>query len=141
MIDRLVYRTLVINGSGTSTFHLDAYSTVYDSADSAEIIDETRFADINGDGLADSVAYYQVPGENAGWYFRLSNGTSFESKVSVSGISGNGSTRSSVQLVDVNNDGHPDFVWHDKTAQQMKARLWRRARLCRLRKRFTALVG
>lgn len=110
-----VYRTIVTEGTSSREFHLATHQ-------STNVIKEARFADINGDGLADNLSYNT--NGTAGWYIRLSNGTSFKDKVRVTGITGNGSTRSSVQLVDINNDGHPDFVWHDKTAQQMKARLW-----------------
>lgn len=92
-----------------------------------------KFADLNGDGLSDVISYDQVPNQTAGWYFRLSKGEGFVGKVRITGITGNtvvvpytlqDDSGSSVQLVDVNNDGHPDFVWHDKNAQQMKAKLW-----------------
>lgn len=92
-----------------------------------------KFADFNGDGLSDVISYDKVPGQTEGWYLRLSKGEGFASKVQITGITGNpvtvpftlqGSLGNSIQLVDVNNDGHPDFVWHDKSAQQMKAKLW-----------------
>jgi RHS repeat-associated protein len=132
-----LYRSLNLDKNSFSYFVKDDYyrsnQLTNSTSQDPQVRSKFKFSDFNGDGLSDVISYDQVPNQTAGWYLRLSKGEGFANKVLISGITGYSAVvpfilqddgGNSVQLVDVNNDGHPDFVWHDKNAQQMKARLW-----------------
>ncbi len=65
-------------------------------------------ADVNGDGKADVVLYYDVPGALGKWYVALSNGSSFVPHSAWLDGHGSGSQRQMVE--DIDGDGKADAV-------------------------------
>ena len=72
-----------------------------------------RVADINADGLSDSIW------KGSSWIYRLSGRTEGEA-VSI----GNFHEKAPPQFVDYNRDGYLDLVWHDVANSLLKVRLW-----------------
>ena len=93
-----------------------------------------RAADLNRDGLADLVYFvgkqqYDAREQRYDWYgdwrYRLSTGTGFAAEVSlVNTDESSVKADKSPSLHDDNQDGYPDWLWHDWAARQLKVKLW-----------------
>lgn len=86
-----------------------------------------RLVDLNGDGLPDMV-FPLITSGVVQWVFQLNTGNGFAAPVAIGGITSPMSPltakQSQVDFVDYNRDGHPDFLYFDPTANQLKLLLW-----------------
>ena len=102
-----------------------------------------RWSDINSDGITDELFYNEVEDGNGnlqtGWFYRLGRGPldDFTDPVLVLPMSTHpldnaghiermtySAIKQQVQLVDYNQDGFPDLVWHDTDNGEFKVKYW-----------------
>ncbi|MCE2026862.1 RHS repeat-associated core domain-containing protein [Sessilibacter corallicola] len=88
-----------------------------------------RSADINGDGNSDLIYLNALSDLRGKWFALISDGTKFGSPIELvdfSTLPGNPERENDrdAKLVDLNNDGYLDFIWHDHTARRLKVKYW-----------------
>ncbi|TQV70787.1 hypothetical protein FKG94_20905 [Exilibacterium tricleocarpae] len=80
------------------------------------------FGDINADGLSDVLNFDQQHGE---WRLFLSDGETLVPQGAVVSAAGLSAAREqALQLIDYNQDGYLDVVWHDRAQRKLMVRHW-----------------
>ena len=91
--------------------------------------------DLNRDGLADLVYFvgrWQYDADKktyhwgGDWRYRLSTGTGFTAEVALVNIGDEVNVKAdkSPSFYDYNQDGYPDFLWHDWALNRLKVKVW-----------------
>ncbi|HFC29528.1 MAG TPA: hypothetical protein ENJ44_00625, partial [Oceanospirillales bacterium] len=98
-----------LDGNGDLDYVSENHNLNVSINDIAIIDNNIKFADINADGMTDTLymRYNGDDGDNSPWYYRLSDGTKFLAEHSVSTLAAG----KDVQLVDFNNDGNLDIFY------------------------------